>query len=92
MIKKAALIFLWVIHISALIGIAMGYEDFFFTKSPFTLLYLFFLSVLFIPIDDKKSFLLVAGFFATGFIVEWIGVHTGGLFGDYYYGKNMGQK
>jgi uncharacterized membrane protein len=28
----------------------------------------------------------------TGIAVEWIGVHTGSLFGDYYYGKNFGPK
>ena len=31
-------------------------------------------------------------FMITGIGVEWIGVHTGSLFGDYYYGKNFGPK
>lgn len=92
MIKKAAIIFLWIIHVSALIGISLGYEDFFLPKSPFTLVYLFFITVLFIPVDSKKMVLLFASFFLTGFVVEWIGVHTGVLFGDYYYGKNFGPK
>ncbi len=92
MVKNAAIIFMWIIHISALIGIGLGYEDFFLPKSPFTLVYLFFMCVLFIPVADKKSVLLFASFFVTGFTVEWIGVHTGVLFGDYYYGKNIGPK
>jgi putative membrane protein len=92
MIKKAALIFMWIIHLSGLIGIALGYEDFFLPKSPFTLVYLFFITILFIPVDSKKSVLLFSSFFVTGFVVEWIGVNTGILFGDYYYGKNFGPK
>lgn len=92
MIKKIALIWLWVIHLSAIIGIALGNADFFFPKSPFTLVYLFFMMVFFIPIDSKKSVLLAASFFLAGFAVEWVGVHTGALFGDYYYGKNFGPK
>jgi putative membrane protein len=30
--------------------------------------------------------------FMTGMIAEWIGVHTGLLFGNYYYGQNLGFK
>jgi putative membrane protein len=92
MAKNAAIIFMWIIHLSALVGIYLGYEDFFLPKSPFTLVYLFLVTILFIPVANKKTALLFAAFFATGFIVEWIGVHTGVLFGDYFYGKNMGIK
>jgi putative membrane protein len=90
--KLGALIFLWIVHIAALIGIALGYEDFFLPKSPFTLLYLLFLLIFFFKIDSQKTVLLFALFMVTGIAVEWIGVHTGSLFGDYYYGKNFGPK
>jgi uncharacterized membrane protein len=90
--KLGALIFLWIIHIAALIGIALGYEDFFLPKSPFTLLYLLFLMIFFFKIESQKTVLLFAVFMVTGIAVEWIGVHTGSLFGDYYYGKNFGPK
>jgi putative membrane protein len=90
--KVGALIFLWIIHIAALIGIALGYEDFFLPKSPFTLIYLLFLMILFFKIDSKKTVLLFAAFMLTGIAVEWLGVHTGSLFGDYYYGHNFGPK
>ncbi len=92
MIKKAALIFLWIVHISALIGIAVGQEDFFLPKSPFTLIYLLVLCIGLIPVLSRKSLLLFTLFFITGYVVEWIGVHTGFLFGEYYYGKNFGPK
>lgn len=35
-------------------------------------------------------FLILA--FFVGMAVEWIGVHTGYLFGNYYYGSNLGAK
>ncbi|MGB5982048.1 MAG: carotenoid biosynthesis protein [Nonlabens sp.] len=92
MAKKLALGFLWLIHVSAIVGIAMGYEDFFLPKSPFTLVYLFFMAALYIPLDSPKKLALFSTFFITGFVVEWIGVHSGWLFGDYYYGKNFGPK
>jgi uncharacterized membrane protein len=90
--KLGAVIFLWIIHIAALVGIALGYEDFFLPKSPFTLLYLLFLMIFFYKIDSQKTVLLFSVFMVTGIAVEWIGVHTGSLFGDYYYGKNFGPK
>ncbi len=92
MIKKAALIFLWVIHVAALIGIAMGHEDFFFPKSPFTMLYLLLLLVIWFPIKKLATLLLFFICFATGMTVEWIGVHTSWLFGTYEYLENFGIK
>ncbi len=90
--KTVTIIMLWVIHISALIGIAMGNQDFFFPKSPFTLVYLAILCVWFFPVNSVKKALIFGLCFITGMSVEWIGVHTGYLFGDYHYGVNMGWK
>ncbi|GAL75923.1 conserved protein [Nonlabens ulvanivorans] len=42
------------------------------------------------PIYKKVS--LFALCFIVGMIVEWLGVHTGSLFGDYFYGDNLGPK
>jgi len=92
MSKTVAIIMLWVIHLSALIGIAMGNGDFFYPKSPFTLIYLALLTVWFFPVTTIKKIILFTLCFWTGMAVEWIGVHTGSLFGDYYYGINMGFK
>lgn len=90
MIKKFSIIFLWVIHISGIIGIYLGYEDFFFPKSGGTLLYILLLLVLWFPLKDLKFCLLFLGCAAAGIGVEWIGVHTGKLFGEYHYLDNMG--
>jgi putative membrane protein len=37
-------------------------------------------------------FLVLVLSFIVGLIAEWIGVHTGLLFGNYYYGNNLGFK
>ncbi len=90
--KKALIIFLWVVHIAALIGLALGYKDFFIEKSPFTILYLAIVLAICYPVNSLKKGLLFGLCFAVGMSVEWIGVHTGSLFGDYYYGENLGPK
>lgn len=90
--RTAVLIFLWIIHLSALIGITLGYEDFFLPKSPFTILYLLVLLLVFFKVDSQKKILLFLLFMSIGMAVEWIGIHTGNLFGAYYYGINFGPK
>lgn len=43
--------------------------------------------------NDLRRFLIFLLFaFVIGMSVEWIGVHTGLLFGDYFYGHNLGTK
>lgn len=68
------------------------------TKPLFLKLTVFHLLLSFIIIalgreQRKKDFLifLLISFFI-GFFVEWIGIHTGFLFGDYAYGENLGLK
>jgi len=90
--KKALIIFLYIIHISALIGIALGFANFFLPKSSFNLLYLLLLTVLYFPLKSLQSVSYFITVFVIGMIVEYIGVHTEWLFGDYYYGGNMGPK
>lgn len=72
-------------HISA-------YKDSFFGLSYFNLLLSFVILIL-ARNDKNKAFWGFLGFaFFTGMLVEWIGVHTGLLFGEYSYGKNLGYK
>jgi len=90
--KSALVLFLWIVHISALIGLALGYEEFFLSKSPFTMLLLLALLVYYFPIDAPKTILLFLSFTILGIAVEWVGVHTRWLFGTYEYGANFGPK
>jgi putative membrane protein len=68
------------------------YRTFFTGLSFFHLLLSFGILLL----GRKKNTPLLWGFiglaFATGMVVEWIGVHTGFLFGNYQYGSVLGPK
>jgi putative membrane protein len=44
------------------------------------------------PLNSTKKWGLAGVFFITGMLEEWIGVHYGFLFGEYYYGENLGLK
>ena len=67
---KITIILLWIIHIAALIGIALGFEDFFLPKSPFTMLYLLFLLIFFYKVDSSKKTLLFTVFIIIGITVK----------------------
>jgi putative membrane protein len=41
---------------------------------------------------EVKTIVFMGVFALSGLVVEWIGVHTGWLFGDYAYGMNLGPK
>lgn len=72
-------------HISA-------YKDSFFNLSYFNLLLSFIILIL-ARNDKSLRFFGFLGFaFFIGMLAEWIGIHTGLLFGNYSYGKNLGSK
>lgn len=79
-------------HVSAMIGISLGYKQWFVEKTPFTLLLAFILLVWNFPINTLQKWLFAGVFFLGGMLAEWIGVQTGLIFGDYAYGENMGPK
>jgi uncharacterized membrane protein len=82
----------WLFQISAIIGISLGYQDWFISKTPFTLLLTFTLLALNFPIYSKRKVLLTLFYFVSSFLLEWVGVHYGFLFGEYSYGSNLGLK
>lgn len=77
-------------HVSALIGVTLGYTDWFISKTPFNLLLSFLLLVWNYPLDSIKKWMLGLVFFLSGMTAEWIGVNKSWLFGVYSYGSNMG--
>ncbi len=79
----------WLFHTSAVMGCAMGYCDWFTTKTPLNLLLISLLVIL--DHSPQKPLILLIPF-VMGMTAEWIGVHTGWLFGDYAYGNNLGWK
>lgn len=91
-LKPIVIIILWVFHITAVIGVTLGFKDWFISKTPITLTLMFISLIIYYPIKQIRYWLIGFILFAGGFIAEWIGVHYGILFGDYHYGNNLGFK
>ncbi|MEM6318441.1 MAG: carotenoid biosynthesis protein [Bacteroidota bacterium] len=83
---------IWLFHVSAMIGVTLGFFDFFVPKTPLNLLVTLGLLIWIYPIDNLKKAGFTLLFFVSGMFVEWIGVHNDFLFGPYSYGVNMGPK
>ena len=83
---------LYIIHFSALMGIYLGYIQWFLSKT-WAILFLIFL-VLWdgLPKKSIKISWPISAVFFIGFMAEWLGVKFGFLFGDYSYGANLGMK
>lgn len=81
-----------IFHVVGLIGILFFDRQFFASLTPFILL---LMMVLIIWTQDEMTisfWLLLAGCFIEGIIVEILGVNTGFLFGNYTYGNVLGPK
>ncbi|MDM9630728.1 carotenoid biosynthesis protein [Robiginitalea aurantiaca] len=83
---------IWLLHLSGLIGILSGHSEWFVTKTPLNLLLMTLLFIWIFPLNTRRKVLLFAFICASGIAAEWIGVHTGLLFGSYHYGGNLGPK
>jgi putative membrane protein len=91
--KTATAIFLiWLLHLSAIIGVLSGEAGWFIPKTPWNLLVCTGLLIWVFPLDTLRKVGLFGFIFAAGIGAEWIGVHTGALFGTYSYGANLGPK
>lgn len=91
-VKSISIFTIWLFVLSALIGIALGFEDWFIPKTPLNLLVGFgflILNLNFLSSKSKWAFVIA---FTVGMIVEILGVATGEIFGVYDYGDNMGIK
>lgn len=83
---------IWLFHICAIIGVTLGFFDFFIQKTILNLLVSFSLLVWVFPINSSKKILTAALCFMVGMVVEYLGVNHGLLFGEYTYGSNLGPK
>ena len=80
-----------IFHTVGLFGLFSGSRDYFLSLSPMNLLISLGCLVLSMRFSAKLAMdMALVGIL--GFTVEWIGVHTGYLFGDYDYGENLGWK
>lgn len=94
MIKKAylqALIILF--YAVGTVGILLPETRELFLKLTFFNLALSFVIIMLARDQRRKDFyVFLAASWLVGFAVEWIGIHTGLLFGSYSYGENLGFK
>ena len=89
-IKKYILLIIIITHIVGFLGFNSKYESVFLELTPIHLIFTFILISLYLA---KKEFLLIFSvIFSLTFIIECIGVNTGLLFGEYYYGDTLGYK
>ena len=83
---------IWLFQLSAIIGMTLGFSDWFLPKTPLNLsLIALFLLWLF-PIAGRKTLLTAFTLFSIGMTVEALGIRYEWIFGPYYYGENLGPK
>jgi putative membrane protein len=68
------------------------YRNMFLALSDVNLYISFFILIFARKRKVGNWYLFIAFTFLVGMLVEWVGVHTGYLFGNYEYGQNLGQK
>jgi len=85
-----SILVLAIIHLAGIIGIHSSYRELFLAFSPVNLI----ISCILLFLNHKgftKAFgIFCLIIFASGFIIEAIGVHTGIIFGNYKYGNTLG--
>lgn len=79
-------------HVAGFIGIAVLRRPGVAAATPYHLLLMFGLLLLSFPRKEKKAWWWIALAFIVGFAAEWIGVHTGLLFGHYRYNTILGYR
>lgn len=81
-----------VFHVCGYFGMQSSFREWFIAATPLTLLLMAAMIVLTLEKRSRQFWLFVALCFFTGIAVEYIGVNTGILFGQYTYGNAMGPK
>ncbi|MGI4862434.1 MAG: carotenoid biosynthesis protein [Janthinobacterium lividum] len=80
-------------HITGFVGLAFSQDKaFYLTYTPLTLLLTAGLLGAFQPERNWAFWLFVMQVFLIGFTAEFLGVHTGQIFGSYAYGATLGPK
>ncbi|MFP2994272.1 carotenoid biosynthesis protein [Spongiivirga sp. MCCC 1A20706] len=79
-------------HVTAVIGVSIGFQDWFIAKTPLNLLVVTVLFFILFPIASKRNIILFLMFFGLSIFAEWLGVTYGLIFGEYSYGANFGPK
>jgi putative membrane protein len=84
---------IWLVTIAGMIGIYLGYVDWFVSKTPMNLILgMLLLYWNFPPKNGWISVMIWIVVYLIGMGVEVVGVNTALLFGSYQYGENLGYK
>ena len=89
---RVAISLLIITHVAGVIGILTSYSELFLFLTPVNLLLSCLLLLSGHSNTTKKTVFGLALVGVIGFLVEWIGVHTGIIFGEYSYGATLGPK
>lgn len=90
--QNISIFIIWLFSISAILGIYLGHLNWFITKTPLNLLLGAVLLFWNLPINTFRKIIVWVTVFCLGMLVEILGVQTGTIFGEYYYGSNLGAK
>jgi len=91
-VEYISIFILWLFTISSLIGIGLGHLDWFITKTPLNLMLGFLLILINIPFGKSLGKPIFIFTFLFGMLLEIVGVFRGDIFGEYFYGENLGFK
>lgn len=92
-LKRIAVGVIVIFHLVGLAGFLIPASQPYFIKVvPFHLLLMFAIIVFTYNGNVKRLSLFLCGVFLCGWLVEVLGVHTGKIFGSYYYGDTLGYK
>lgn len=81
----------WLFNISGIIGISIGYQDWFLSLTPLNLM-VYLGVILWNGQFEKRLLLALLIPFFIGMATEFLGVNYGLIFGNYAYGENLGFK
>ena len=91
--NRKLILFIGIFYLVGLLGISLdSYKSFFVGLSFFHLLLSFGVLILARKKHSGAFWLFMIAAFGLGMLAEWIGVHTGALFGQYQYGPILGPK
>jgi putative membrane protein len=82
----------WLFTLSAMVGISLGYTDWFLSKTPMNMLILCGVLFVLYPVASPKYVAYSLLVFVVSILVEMHGVHYGILFGPYHYLHFLGPK
>ena len=89
--QNLSLFFIWLFHVSGIIGIIYSDASWFIGATPIHLLLSFLLRLINTKLS-KRALILFLSCFTVGMAAEIIGVRYGFIFGEYSYGAVLGIK